>query len=395
MEAERGSTEPTAQPAAASAAAVSAVLGDDDLLREILLRLAFPTTLVRAALVSRRWLRHASDPAFLRRFRRLHPPALLGFYLRELGAWAPRFVPVSRAPELATAIRRAGAAEGQFFISDCRNGRLLVTDFDPTACRHAMLSPLRPARGKAVLPPAPKRNLIWFFLLEKAAAGDDDGAVAVQMLPLGTTKAKLQVDLLTSGSGAWVVHRTAVIDLPETLPPIAYMLPPVGGKIYSLTKSGHILLLDMAAAESCLLQLPDRVSTKNFTLSCGEEGSVLFLIHAEGYLLSIWQLPTTSGDANDWVLVHAKVHVREACSRRENVMVLAVDDNLEFVFLWLRSSAVLMHMHLQSRSEKVYDELKVRDGRFLDINPFMMVWPPVFPALRDDDNLDGRSLTLV
>ncbi|XP_039838727.1 uncharacterized protein LOC120698968 isoform X2 [Panicum virgatum] len=203
MEAERESTEPTAVP---PSAAVRAVLGDDDLLREILLRLAFPTALVRAAPVSRRWLRHASDPAFLRRFRRLHPPVLLGFYLRELGARAPRFVPVSRAPELA-------AAAGQFFISDCRNGRLLVTDFDdPTACRHAVLSPLRPgpARGKkAVLPPAPKLSLIWFFLTEKpAAAGEDDGAVAVLMLPLGTTtKAKLQVDLLASRSGAWVVRQ--------------------------------------------------------------------------------------------------------------------------------------------------------------------------------------------
>ena len=384
METERESTKPTAVP---PSAAISAVLGDDDLLREILLRLAFPTTLVRATLVSRRWLRHASDPAFLRLFRRLHPPALLGFYLRELGARAPRFVPVSRAPELATAIRRAGAAAGQFFISECRHGRLLVTDFDPTACRHVVLSPLRPAHGKTVLPPAPKRSLIWFFLPEKAAGG---GAVAVLMLPLGTsTKAKLQVDLLASGSGAWVVRRTAVIDLPETLPPIAYTLPPVRGKIYSLTKSGRILRLDMNAAEGSLLQLPERVSTDNFTLSSGEEGSMLFLIHAEGDLLSIWQLPTTSSDAHDWALVHDRVPVREACRRREDVLVLAVDDNLELVFLWLRSSAVLMHMHLKSRSEKVYDELKVRDGRFLDINPFMMVWPPVFPALRDDDNLDG------
>jgi len=88
MEAERESTEPTAVP---PSAAVPAVLGDDDLLREILLRLAFPTALIRAALVSRRWLWHASDPAFLRRFRRLHPPVLLGFYLSELGARASKW----------------------------------------------------------------------------------------------------------------------------------------------------------------------------------------------------------------------------------------------------------------------------------------------------------------
>ncbi|GJN20976.1 hypothetical protein PR202_gb08419 [Eleusine coracana subsp. coracana] len=38
---------------------------------EILLRLDSPTWLVRAAAVCRRWLRRASDPAFLRRFRAL------------------------------------------------------------------------------------------------------------------------------------------------------------------------------------------------------------------------------------------------------------------------------------------------------------------------------------
>nr|TKW38694.1 hypothetical protein SEVIR_1G132400v2 [Setaria viridis] len=256
MESKTDRTEPTAPPSAASAAAISAVLGDDDLLREILLRLGFPTTLIRAAAVSKRWLRHASDPTFLRRFRTRHPPALLGFYIRELGARGPRFVPVSQAPELATATRRASAAEGRFFISDCRNGRLLVMDFDPTACRHAVLSPLHPARGKVVLPPAPKQSLIWFFLTENG--GGYDGAVAVLMLPIGTTKTKVQVDLLTSGSGVWVAHRTVVIDLPETLPPIAYTLPPVRGKIYSLTKSGHILGLDMTAAKSSLIQRPDK-----------------------------------------------------------------------------------------------------------------------------------------
>jgi hypothetical protein len=45
-------------------------------------------------------------------------------------------------------------------------------------------------------------------------------------------------------------------------------------------------------------------------------------------------------------------------------------------------------MHLPSRSEKVYNELNVRDGYFLDINPFMMVWPPIFLALREEDNLE-------
>jgi hypothetical protein len=60
---------------------VSMALDDDDLLAEIIVRLGCPASLVRAATVCTRWLQLASDHAFLRRFRKLHPPRLLGFYL--------------------------------------------------------------------------------------------------------------------------------------------------------------------------------------------------------------------------------------------------------------------------------------------------------------------------
>ncbi|KAF8689968.1 hypothetical protein HU200_041603 [Digitaria exilis] len=63
----------------------TAVLEDADL-EEILLRLPSPADLARAAaLVCRRWRRVASGPAFLRRFRRLHPPQLLGFFICKGG----------------------------------------------------------------------------------------------------------------------------------------------------------------------------------------------------------------------------------------------------------------------------------------------------------------------
>ena len=62
--------QPPAPPAAEDAAdPVAAVFGNVDLLREILLLLDAPSHLIRAALVSTRWLDAARDPAFLRRFR--------------------------------------------------------------------------------------------------------------------------------------------------------------------------------------------------------------------------------------------------------------------------------------------------------------------------------------
>lgn len=91
------------------AAAVSKVLDDDNLLMEIIDRVGFPTTLVRAALVCKRWYHHASDREFLSRFRKHHPPRLLGFYINGgfLSGFCgtPRFVPfLPQPPELAAIV---------------------------------------------------------------------------------------------------------------------------------------------------------------------------------------------------------------------------------------------------------------------------------------------------
>ncbi|XP_037468475.1 uncharacterized protein LOC119340659 isoform X2 [Triticum dicoccoides] len=152
---------------AAAAAAISAVLDDDDLLGEILLRLAFPTSLVRAALVCKRWLLHAAAPAFLRRFRDLHPPSLLGFYVVTTGPHPPRFVPLPQPPELADVVRRGSfdldSLGPDRFDLDCWNGLLLLSTFqmypnrtmNPTRVR----CPLYPARDTAILPTVPNTSI--------------------------------------------------------------------------------------------------------------------------------------------------------------------------------------------------------------------------------------------
>ncbi|CAL5022404.1 unnamed protein product [Urochloa decumbens] len=387
----RGSEGP---PPAASA--ISAVLSNDDLLREILLRLGFPTTLVRAAAVAKRWLRHASDPAFLSLFRDRHPRALLGFYLREALFPRPRFVSVSQAPELAAAVRLAGSitvTEEKFYIQDCRNGRLLLCDLDCTGTsshrQQSVLSPLHPTRGKLVVPPPmPLRepySAIWSpsFLPDEDGNGDTG---SMEVLAIGT---ELRVRLLTLQSGVWIVQSSSEIHVPQPVPVhvYGYMLPPVCRKIF-IPKSSeprHILKLDMAAASCSILQLPDGLTTDNFKLSRGENGSGLILVHAEGYLLSIWRLAANSDDVNGWELVYDRIPVREAFNRREDITVIAVDDTIEFVFLGRKVSRAVICMHLRSRTEKAYDGM-VENMFFVEIFPFKMVWPPTFPALEEENN---------
>uniref|UniRef100_A0A0A8XYX4 F-box domain-containing protein n=1 Tax=Arundo donax TaxID=35708 RepID=A0A0A8XYX4_ARUDO len=149
MEAARKSTDPAPPRQATSAAVISAVCGSNDLLHEILLRLDFPTDLVCAAAVSKRWLQGASDGTFLRRFRHLHPPRLLGFYVCTSGS-PLRFVPLPQPPELAAVIRRGNfeLGDNSGSVLDCRNGRLLIYAHG----KLVVCSPLHSERGTAILP---------------------------------------------------------------------------------------------------------------------------------------------------------------------------------------------------------------------------------------------------
>nr|CAB3499267.1 unnamed protein product [Digitaria exilis] len=98
---------------------VASVLGDDNLLAEILHRLDSPTWLVRAALVSTRWLRSASDPYLLRRFRARCPPRILALCFK----WKRvDKIQVPWPPELAGAARRALATLARSDVLDCLNG---------------------------------------------------------------------------------------------------------------------------------------------------------------------------------------------------------------------------------------------------------------------------------
>uniref|UniRef100_M8ATU8 F-box protein AT5G49610-like beta-propeller domain-containing protein n=1 Tax=Aegilops tauschii TaxID=37682 RepID=M8ATU8_AEGTA len=147
---------------------VSKVLDYDNLLREIIIRVGFPTTLVHAALVCKRWYHHASEPAFLRLFHERHPPRLLSFYLenrKDYNMASIHFIPMlPQPPELSTVIRTVQSYSWGFYhgapanFRCSRKGRVivslynLVNDNNFTSRVH---SPLCPERGLVVVPPLP------------------------------------------------------------------------------------------------------------------------------------------------------------------------------------------------------------------------------------------------
>ncbi|XP_039778514.1 uncharacterized protein LOC120645855, partial [Panicum virgatum] len=161
-------------------------LDDDDLLREILLRVPpNPSTLPRASLVCKRWRRLVSDPRFLRRFRNHHQrPPLLGFFEHRyipLGSenhllFHPVLEPPDRVPprrfslgpDLAGACRRMellACCHGRVAFFDTSGG-FTVLVWDPVTGGHVRL------------PPAPPEfaNLLLFNGTVLCAPGGEHGA---------------------------------------------------------------------------------------------------------------------------------------------------------------------------------------------------------------------------
>ncbi|KAF0905119.1 hypothetical protein E2562_000917 [Oryza meyeriana var. granulata] len=139
----------------------------DDLLAEIFIRLPTPEDLVRASAACVSFRRLVTDRSFLRRFRSLHAPPLVGFLDHK--GFHPALPPHPSAPA-ARAVSDAAdftlsflPSPGSWMVRDVRDGRVLV-DRDPEAesggsdeplifTEIAVCDPLR--RRFLLLPPIP------------------------------------------------------------------------------------------------------------------------------------------------------------------------------------------------------------------------------------------------
>ncbi|XBI68034.1 hypothetical protein VPH35_047296 [Triticum aestivum] len=366
-------------------ACVSKVLDDDDLLTEIIVRVGFPTTLVRAACVCKRWLSHASDRAFLCRFRELHPPTLLGFYIVEWGyPAAARFFPIlPQPPELAAVVHRANFSEGLPFskkegdtMVGCSNGSVFTRRLNFTSCGNFDLDTYE--LGMAVLPGLHLRmpSLYSWAHLKKE---DEDGSsyFYVTVEALDTMVPMLNVYILGNGDDAWHKHLTLASDLlwrPSSPKGVL-----VDNKIY-VAAYNAILVLDLTSSILSTIQLPHGVGFGGATvLSRADDGSVLYLIHIKELQLQIW---LHNGD--NWLLVDT-ICLSEMCTNFPEdelttcIRINHVGDYNEYVFLKMDQYA--LYLDVKCRTLCKVCEMTADEYQLGDIYPFMMSWPPIFPTL--------------
>ncbi|EEE56756.1 hypothetical protein OsJ_06294 [Oryza sativa Japonica Group] len=365
-------TRPSSPPPAASAA--SSVLADDDLLREILLRLAFPTTLVRAALVSSRWLGLASDSSFLRRFRARNPPRLLGFYHTARRDEQPAFVPLPQPPELAPVLRRLGGF----------------------ALGGADVSAVVPNDARVLRPG-------WMLLPEEEEddGGDDLSYTLVVLIRRG--RGLFARAVLVRGESDDQIRTSDSIELPNHYWPNKKMNRGLlfHGSLYMLGRE-HVLGLNLASMSLFLIKLPDGVEQLEHMgnlelLRDGDSG--LYLAHLKGFQIHVWHRATDGGgNGGDWEMVDTmSLHQSFGQVARPDwesgdpslgdalVSLRRVEDNAE---LFLTIDRVIFHIHIASRTANKVFEMAPKEDIGFEIFPFMMIWPPTFPALNYDDDDD-------
>ncbi|XP_037488660.1 uncharacterized protein LOC119367165 [Triticum dicoccoides] len=131
-------------------------LENDDLLREILLRLPpQPSSLPRASAVCKRWRCVAVDPKFTARFRAHHgkPPLLGVFQHRDDGiVFAPVLAPPDRVPPQRFDLR---IPDDHPYLGPqllgCRHGRVLV--FDRPRAEVLVCDPIAGEERRVAVPP--------------------------------------------------------------------------------------------------------------------------------------------------------------------------------------------------------------------------------------------------
>lgn len=383
----------TAMAATATATATSSVFDNDDLLREILVRVALPHCLVRASLVCKSWLRNASDLVFLRRFRSLHPPPTLGFYIDSSVLSCPRFVALQgHPPELGVLLGRASRhfdawSDVPLSMWDSRNGRVLVEIYGKLAVH----SPLLPPADISVYPQTPLK--VWLdrsftYNLHEFLPEDGGNGREYYRLALGYKCKCMIAYLLHLVDGIWVGRASDTISFPGP-DEQAELVIPLGvhafGKLFLLTNFSIIIVLDCKTLELTKVNITDEIELEDcdeVDLCEGKLEDEFTLVCLHPTKLQVW---THNLSQITWTLSHSvarddilQASVTEAGESCAHVSILGIANAGKSAFLKLDDSIFLLDIVAKNMT-KVY-EICPEDGDIERIYPLLMIWPPKFPA---------------
>ncbi|KAM3226288.1 hypothetical protein ACQJBY_058764 [Aegilops geniculata] len=395
--------------AAAAEDAKSMVFRLDELLIEILLRVDFPTTLVRAAAVCKRWYHHASDQNFLRRFHKLNPPRLLGFYMHGypddsfLSSVCPqRFVPVlHQPPELLAAVR---TVQGYSFpaqeytanvVAHCSNGRVFTFLCDALGYQffHEVHSPFCPGSAAISINPGltflPRPPAFGFDILTRE---EEDGSLSYFYVFMEfafnengpATEWTACVYMLQDG--IWRKHTTATPRIPCGR--VGHSLL-VQNTVYMTVTLIDITVLDLSTSSFSTVHLPDGVQhpCSDFMLSRAPDDSSVYLVELKDFQLRIWLYKGGSWSVVDTFLLLemcANLMISDCTveDAHTSPQIKHVGDYAQFVLLQMGRH--VWNLDTRCRTLCTLYEMTAEEQAMESINIIpIMTRPPTFPSLRN------------
>lgn len=287
----------TAAAATTTGASIAAVLGNPDLLCEILVRLPYPSCLVRAATVSKFWLSNASDPQFLKRFLKINPTQLLGFYVVSENMLHPRFVPATHAhdPDIATMLTLASCQfdvwqDTPVTIWDCRNGKILVEIGGKLEVRDYLTRPC----SIAAYPQSPLKLILnqSFTYQHHEFLPCNGRGHEYYRLAIGHRDGCIIVCLSLLCGHIWVNRNSNVAVLPEFATCSDFLVPygKLGErKLYLVTTCDLIIILDTETMKMHFVQIPNDLVEQCYDVDLcpGHSGIEMYLIGLSRSDLSI------------------------------------------------------------------------------------------------------------
>ncbi|NP_001151411.2 hypothetical protein Zm00014a_021069 [Zea mays] len=259
-----------------------------DLMEEIFLRVASPADLARASTACVSFRRIISDPSFLRRYRSIHPPLLLG--LIGVAGFTPADPPHPSAA-LSRAVARAADISFDFlprsrtanwrhshpwYPCDVRDGRVLVKCIREEPVVYLDLAVCDPlSRRYLLLPPLAEDLVLASVGLQKPSVVHS----GVSFIPSGGveetsfrviswkySKTRLAVFVFTSSSGSWSVGTSTTRDdlgLDHEFVRL-YSVQCVYGHCYwRLCGTSKLIKLDMNSMEFSTVDLPPDHEKRN------------------------------------------------------------------------------------------------------------------------------------
>jgi hypothetical protein len=324
------------------------------------------------------------------------------------------FVPMPNLPpELAAAARAAAAtldhrAAGRIRparINDCRDGHLCVSEF---GTRGWVFYPLEPLRFPDILwpppePEPPRSTDEDYYVNEFTIGGGRGGAdVCVSILSRSSWQhQRTAVDVYErGGGGAWRNLASMELELPWSA---ASHLPFIDGRLYLVASASAVAAMRLAScipADVPTIALPEGLESRydgSYEIAVASDRSGLHLARRDGFQIHVLHHRIDGGGCgcdDGWSLVDT-VCLRDVCSGlglelpslaaggEDGVLVHALGDDAEFVFLQVGDDVLCVHVKSKV-AEKVYT-MTMEDEGLLSLAPLVMPWPwpPVFPAVRE------------